>query len=125
MAERAKAIQESYEDRQASTQEALDELFAQIKQNEKRKREQAEKGYDALRYFVFTSLTEAGIKRAEDVSAKVAKAFVDFPSWRQSEADLRELRKAVTFAVYAEMEDLDQVAGIVEGLLEKLLRTQA
>ena len=54
-----------------------------------------------------------------------AKAFVDFPSWRQSEADLRELRKAVTFAVYAEMEDLDQVAGIVEGLLEKLLRTQA
>ena len=55
MAERAKQIQENYEERQTSTQEALDELFAEIKRNEQRKKEQAEKGYDALRYFVFTS----------------------------------------------------------------------
>src|SRR5436190_12179990 len=32
----------------------------------------------------------------------------------QSEADLRELRKAVTFAVYAEEDDLDQVTRIVD-----------
>jgi type I restriction enzyme, R subunit len=121
MAERARAIQESYEDRQTSTQEALDELFVEIRRNEQRKREQAEKGYDAMRYFVFTSLHEVGISNAEGVSAKVAKAFVDYPNWQGSEADLRELRKAVTFAVYAEMDDLDQVAAIVERLLGKLV----
>lgn len=125
MADRAKAIQESYEDRHSSTQEALDELFAEIQRNEQRKREQAEKGYDSLRYFVFTTIQDAGVGNAENVSGKIAKAFVDHPNWRQSEAALRELRKAVTFAVYAEKDDLDEVAGIVEKLLDKLLRSTA
>ena len=101
MADRSRAIQESYEDRQTSTQLALDELFAEIKRNEERKREQATKGYDSLRYFVFTTIQEADVGNAEAVSAKIAKAFVDHPNWRQSEAALREVRKAVTFAVYA------------------------
>ena len=105
----------------------LDErLFAEIKRNEQRKKQQAEKGYDSLRYFVFTTLQEAGVKDADgECSAKVAKAFVDHPNWRQSEADLRELRKAVTFAVYAEKDDLDEVAAIVEKLLANLLRSAA
>ena len=44
MAERAKQVQESYEDRQTSTQVALNELFAEVKRNERRKKAQAEKG---------------------------------------------------------------------------------
>lgn len=122
MADRAKQVQESYEDRQTSTQEALKELFAEIRQNEKRKKEQAGKGYDSLRYFVFTSLEKAGIKEAESVSAKVAKAFVQHVNWRQSEAEHRELRKAVTFAVYAEEDDLDRVTKIVEKLFALLAK---
>jgi len=120
MAERAKQVQESYEDRQASTQEALDELFAEIRKNEQRKKEQAEKGYDSLRYFVFTTLQDSSIKNAEEVSGKIARAFVEHASWRESEAALRELRKAVTFAVYAEEEDLDQVTRIVDRLFTLL-----
>jgi type I restriction enzyme, R subunit len=124
-ADRARAIQESYEDRHASTQEALDELFAEIKRNEQRKREQAEKGYDSLRYFVFTTIQDAAVGNAEIVSAKIAKAFIDHPNWAQSEAELREMRKDITFAVYAEKDDLDEVAGIVEKLVEKLIRSTA
>jgi type I restriction enzyme, R subunit len=123
MAERAKAIQESYEDRQKSTQEAMEDLFAEIRFNEKRKREQAEKGYDSLRHFVFTSLREAGVDNADEVSSKIADGFVEHPNWRQSEAELRELRKAVTYAVFAEKEDLDEVAAIVEKLLASLIRS--
>lgn len=122
MADRAKQVQESYEDRQTTTQEALDELFAEIQRNEQRKKEQAEKGYDSLRYFVFTTLQEAGVKSPEGVSAKVARAFVEHPSWRESEAALREARKTVTFAVYAEEDDLDQVTRIVDRLFTLLGR---
>lgn len=122
MADRAGQVQESYEDRQTSTQETLDELFADIKRNEQRKREQAEKGFDSLRYFVFTALEEAGIKDADDASAKVARAFVEHPTWRQSEAALREARKAVTFAIYSKVDDLDEVATIVEKLFSLLAR---
>src|SRR6267143_3222273 len=125
MAERAKQVQESYEDRQTSTQKALDELFAEIKRNEQRKKEQAGKGYNSLRYFVFTSLLEAGVKEAEGVSGKVAKAFVEHSNWRQSEANLRELRKAVTFAVYAQEDDLDQVTRIVDRLFSHLDKSSA
>jgi type I restriction enzyme, R subunit len=122
MADRAKLVQECYEDRQTSTQEALDELFAEIQRNERRKKEQAEKGYDSLRYFVFTTLQDSGVKNAEGVSAKVARAFVEHSSWREFEATLRELRKAVTFAVYAEEDDLDQVTRIVDRLFTLLAK---
>ena len=98
----------------------LDELFADLKRNEERKREQAAKGYDSLRYFVFTRLTEESVPNAEAVSGKVAKAFVEHPSWRQSEAELRELRKAVTFAIYSEVDDLDEVTRIVEKLFSSV-----
>jgi type I restriction enzyme R subunit len=124
MADRAKQIQESYEDRQTSTQEALDELFAEIKRNERRRKEQAEKGYDSLRYFIFTLLQESGVKDAESVSANVAMGFLEHLAWRESEAELRELRKSVTFAVYAKEDDLDQVTRIVDRLFSQLAKTQ-
>ena len=120
MAVRAKQVQESYEDRQTSTQEALDELFAEIKRNEERKKEQAQKGYQPLRYFVLTLLQDAGVKEAESASGRISKAFGEHPNWRESEADLRELRKAVTFAVYAEVDDIDKVTRIVDGLFSQL-----
>ena len=44
LAERAMAVQTAFEDRQTSTAEALDELIKEIERNEKRKKEQAEKG---------------------------------------------------------------------------------
>jgi type I restriction enzyme R subunit len=122
MADRAKQVQESYEDRQTTTQEALAELLAEIKRNEERKKEQAEKGYDSLRYFVFAMLQDVGLKDAEGVSAKVAKAFVEHANWPRSEAELRELRKAVTFAVYAEMDDVDEVTRIVDRLFSRLAK---
>lgn len=123
MADRAKAIQESYEERQTSTQAALDELYAEIRRNEQLKRKIAEKGYDSLRYFVFAAMQEAGIDNGEVVSGKIATAFSDHPHWRESEAELREVRKAMTFAVYAEDDDPNNVAAIVDKLIEKLRRS--
>ena len=73
MAERAKAVQESFEDRQTSTAEALDELFKEIEKNEQRKKEQAAKGLDGLTYFVLCKLTDDGIPNPELVSKKVPR----------------------------------------------------
>ena len=78
-----------------------------------------------MRYFVFTTMQQAGIGDAEGVSGRIATAFVEHPNWRESDADLRELRKAVTFAVYAEKDDPDEVTGIVERLMDDLLRTHS
>jgi len=125
MADRARAVQESFEDRQVSTQDALNELFTEVQKNEQRKTEQAEKGVDALTFFVYRTLLDSGVTNAEAVSAKIKSAFVEHPNWRASEAELRELRKEVTFAVYAEMDDLDQVAQIVDNLFSLLMKAYA
>ena len=120
LADRAHAVQEGFEKRQMNTQEALEELFDQLEANEARRKEQAEKGFDALTYFVYRSLLDAEIEEAETVSEKIETAFADHPNWRQSEASLRDLRQKVTFAIAAGMDDLDKVVNIVDELFTVL-----
>jgi len=123
MAERARAVQESFEDRQTSTEDALSALLREVERNEQRKRDQAAKGLDGLTYFVFCKLQEEGVAQPEEVSKKVREAFKAFANWQRSEKELRELRKRVTFALYAEEEDLDKVTAIVDSLFTVLQKT--
>ena len=120
MAERARAVQESFEQRQTSTAEALTELLREVAGNEARKKEQAEKSFDGLTYFVYRSLLDAKIQNAEVVSRKIRYAFTEFPNWKRSENALRELRKKVTFAIFAETDDLDRVTALVDALFTLL-----
>jgi type I restriction enzyme R subunit len=120
MAERARAVQESFEDRQTSTAEALAELLREVEGNETRKKEQAEKSFDGLTYFVYRGLLDAKIQNAEAVSRKIRHAFTEFPNWKRSENALRELRKKVTFAIFAETDDLDRVTAMVDELFTLL-----
>jgi len=123
LADRAKAVQESYEDRQTSTADALKKLFDEIAANEQRKKEQAAKGLDALTYFVLCKLTDDGIPHPDEVSKKVAKALAELPNWRRSEAELREVRQRVTFALVAEEDDLEKVTRTVEELFDLIQRS--
>jgi len=120
MAERARAVQENFENRQTSTAEALAELLREVEGNETRKKEQAEKSFDGLTYFVYRSLLDAKIQNAEAVSRKIRHAFTEFPNWKRSENAIRELRKKVTFAIFAETDNLDQVTAMVDELFTLL-----
>jgi type I restriction enzyme R subunit len=117
-------VQESFEQRQTSTSEALAELLSQVEQNEARKQEQAEKGFDGLTFFVYRTLLEAKVNNPEAVSTRIRAAFVAFPNWKRSETALRELRKHVTFAIYAECDQLEQVTPIVDELFTLLERAE-
>jgi type I restriction enzyme, R subunit len=123
LAERAKVVQESYEDRQTSTADALAELLNEIEKNEQRKKEQAAKGLDGLTYFVLCKLTDDDIPNPEQVSRKIAQEFAKFPNWQRGEAELRELRKQVTFAVLTEEDDLEKVTATVEALFNLLQKS--
>jgi type I restriction enzyme R subunit len=120
MAERAKAVQEKFEDRQAATAEVLEELFKLVENNERRKKEQAEKGFDGLTYFVYRTMLDAGLSNPEEVSKKIKSAFVEHSGWKHSVKEIRELRKDVTFAIFAQEEDLDKVTRIVDDLFTLL-----
>jgi len=127
LSDRAQSVQESFEDRQTTTADALEELLAEVQANEDRKRRQAERGMDDLTYFVLSQFEEAGIEDPEATSRKVASAFSEHPNWRKSENQQRELRQAITLTLYAVAEepDEDEIAARVEGLLNILWRQAA
>lgn len=116
MAERAKAVQDSFEDRQSTTEETLAALLQAIERDEQRKREQTARGLDTLTFFVFTLLREKGISHSERISKKIGEAFAEYSNWRTSENELRELRKQVTFAILSHEEDFGKVTAIVDEL---------
>lgn len=124
LAERARAVQEKFENRQTTTADALAELLAELERNEARKKEQAERGLDDVTYFVFRQLTDAGIAHADLVSQNIAAAFKEYPNWRRSEHSLRELRKKVTFAIFAEEDDMAKVTTNVDALFSVLDRRE-
>lgn len=122
MAERAKSVLEGYEDRHKNTKEALDELFAEIENEEKRKQEQAQRGFDGFTFFVYKTIEEAGVQEPEQVSRKIKSIFMEHPNWQTSEKDLREVRNKLTITLYSAIDDLDQVTETVNNLLDALLK---
>jgi len=124
MAERARLVQEKFEHRQSSTSEALEQLLAELEQNEARKQQQAEQGFDSLTFFVYQSLLEAQVPDPQAVSARIRSAFSDHPNWRTSEAALRELRQQVTFALVAACDQLEQVTPLVEAIFTTLAKAE-
>ena len=116
LAERAKTVRDSYEDRQTTTADALADLLKEIERNEKRQKEQQATGLDSLSDFVLTKLTEEKVSNADAVAKNIRQAFAQFPNWQRSEGELRELRKRVTFALVREEDDIEKVTAIVESL---------
>jgi type I restriction enzyme R subunit len=57
------------------------------------------------------------------VSKNVSRWFTDYPHWRQSEFELRELRKKVTFAIFTEEDDMHKVVAVVDSLFAVLHRS--
>ncbi len=92
--------------------------------NEARKKEQAAKGIDGLTYFVYRMLEDAKIGNAEAVSRRIREAFVETPNWKCSDGQLRELRKKVTFSIFAECDDLDAVTTLVNNLFRVLEKAE-
>ena len=56
------------------------------------------------------------------MSQQIKAAFVNYPNWKSSEAAWRELRNQVTFALYAECDQPDQVTPLVESLFTTLAK---
>ncbi len=122
LSERAETVKEQFENRQLSTKEALRELIEAIEKNENRKKQQKEKGLNAIEFFVFRTLEDEGILNPDEVLKDLRNAFKTYINWRHSEADLRELRKEVTFTILQKIEDVERVTAIVDRLFRLLLK---
>jgi type I restriction enzyme R subunit len=120
--ERAAQVEERYEDRQITTLEALAEIRKIYEDDIKRKKEQVEKGFDGLTFFIFRTLIDKGFKKADEITKQIKGEFINNPNWKTSEKELRELRQGVHFAVFSEEDNIDKAAAIVEDLFNQLFK---
>lgn len=124
MAERAKIIQENYENRQTTTSEALEELLREIEKNRLRKKEQSELKMDGLTYFLYSLLKEYGLSDAQTAGEEIKDILKEFPDWKTSEKSMREVRKKVTFRIYKTIDDVDRVTAIIDDLFDLLVKAR-
>ncbi len=120
--ERAEAVKEMYENRQLSTQEALEEIKKLYEEDERRRKEQAEKGFDGLTFFIYRTLLDKQINNSEEITKEIKEEFVNHPNWKTSEKELRELRQQVYFAILLEEDDLDKAANLVDELFTQIFK---
>ena len=118
--ERAEAVEDSYENRQLSTQEALDAIRKLYEEDVNRRKEQTKKGFDGLTFFIYHTLLDKEIKNTEKVTKQIKEEFVNHPNWKTSERDLRELRQAIYFALLSEEDNIDKAANLVDELFNHL-----
>ncbi len=120
MAERAQRVQENFEKRQIATKEALDLITSEYENYLKQKTEQSAQGFDNFTYFIEQQLKEAAIANPESIKEQLKKAFLDYPHWKDSEEDLRQLRQAITFAIFSIEDDLEIVTQLVDQIFNAL-----
>jgi len=92
--ERAEAIVEAFKQRQISTQEALKQLEALIREINEAEREQAERGISGQPFAIMWLLKQQGMSSsdAERMATGMAKAFKDYPHWQTSDKQNRQIR---------------------------------
>jgi len=120
--ERAAQVEERYEDRQITTLEALAEIKKIYEDDIKRKKEQAEKGFDGLTFFIYRTLLDKGFKKADEITKQIKGEFINNPNWKTSEKELRDLRTGAYYALLGEEDDIDKAAAIVEDLFNQLFK---
>ncbi len=121
--ERAEVVEENFETRQISTQEALIEIRKLYEEDAKRKSEQAERGFDDLTYYIYITLHDKDINSSEEVTNLIKSEFTKYPNWKSSEKELRDLRQAIYFALLGVEDDIDKVANLIDGLFNHLFKT--
>jgi type I restriction enzyme R subunit len=95
--ERAESIAEVYKLRQISTQEALKQAEELIREISEAERLQAERNIKGEPFAVLWELRQKGVpeKEAEFVAREVARRLEQFPHWRTSREQERELRRKI------------------------------
>jgi type I restriction enzyme R subunit len=93
--DRATQIVKAFEARQIETKQALEELQALLKEAEVAEAEQKASGLSVESFAVYWLLKGQGVAGASDIARQMGEAFAQFPHWRTTEQQEREVRLAL------------------------------
>src|SRR5207248_11742548 len=92
IAERAAHVLELFEDKQLSTIDALKELERALEEFNAAQRELKEKGFDLNAFAIYWILRRQGISAAEELTPQIDDLFRQFPNYRESPNERRDLK---------------------------------
>lgn len=122
IAERAREIANRFEQRQITTQEALQELIeGPVREMQEAEEELRKRDLDPRTFSIFWTLHREGIEDADTRARSIASALDQYPHWAFSEHQGRELRKLIT-KILLDALGVDRVSDAVERLLNVLRR---
>lgn len=121
--EKAKLIAQRYQQRQISTQEALEEFRKLIEETNEAKREQAEKDMPVDVFTVFWLLKTGGIDEPEEKANQMRDVLKGYPHYKRSVKHERAVKQELGgVLIKSGMEDVSRITDIVNGIMNALKR---
>ena len=117
ISERTEAILEAYDDRQISTQSALEQLARLMEEYLQAKREREKTGFDINTFTLFWLLKQAGAPDPGELAPKVEAAFRKYPNFRDNVAEERQL-KAELYKLILPAVGREAMVTVVKRMLE-------
>jgi type I restriction enzyme R subunit len=114
--ERAEAILEAYDDRQISTQVALQQLEKLLGEFVQARKEQEQTGFDINTFTIYWVLKQAGSPEADRIAPRLNDAFGRFPNHAHNAGERREL-KAELYKILLPAVGKDRMVGVADWLL--------
>lgn len=116
MGERAEAILEAYDDRQYSTQEALQQIEKLINEIVEAQKRQKESGIDINTFSIFWTLKQENIKNAQELADSINAVFKRFTNFNENVEEMRQL-KAEIYRLLLPVIGKDTMISVVDKIL--------
>lgn len=121
--ERAEQIAEAFQQRLIDTQRALEELTALLEEAQSAERERQESGMSMEAFSVAWLLNREGVDDALEIGKTMESTFAEYPHWRSSLRQQREVRTALYKQLPPTM-SVDQATDLVGRIIEVLKRSE-
>lgn len=118
--ERAEQVARLFEERQMTTQQALEALDSLVAEFQQAKKSREQSGLSPEGFAVFWFLKREGAKNPEQIAAHVANAFGEYPHWQTSERQEQEVRRCLYKSLIDS--DVDGVVDVATKLMQMLKR---
>jgi type I restriction enzyme R subunit len=121
--ERAQQIVQAFEERQKTTQEALEELKKLLLELKEAENQRDETKLSPEAFAVYWLLNKEGIKQARHVAESAGKAFKENPHWQTSSHQEQEVRKSL-YKAFINAGMKDAVVEIAQNIMRMLRGTK-
>ena len=116
--ERAEAIRAAYDERQATTQDALRQIEQLIKDMVSARALQDKLGFDAATFAIYRMLQQEQLEAAVEYAPALSSVFQRFPHFHENAGELRQL-KAEFYKFLLPLVGKERMIRIVERLLDQ------